>query len=172
VNLSTLSGSPHVGTHADAPLGGRDGWAGAHELPLDAFVGPVWITDVRGAESITLSDLTLPANRPVSRLLLRTGRTIADGSFPDSWPSLALPAIHELLTRGIRLVGVDCPSVDPRESKTLENHLALFGGGCCVLENLDLRDVTPGAYELLAPPLRLEGTDAAPVRALLRDLPA
>lgn len=172
VNVSAISGSPHVGTHADAPLHVRDGWAGAHELPLDAFVGPAWISDVRGVrQSITLNELALPTDRPVTRLLLHTGRTIAEGAFPESWPSLILPAVHALLARGIRLVGVDCPSVDHRESKTLENHLALFGGGCCVLENLDLRDVAAGAYELVAPPLKLEGTDAAPVRALLRDLP-
>jgi arylformamidase len=173
VNVSAISGSPHVGTHADAPLHVRDGWAGAHELPLDAFVGPAWVSDVRGVqEAITLNELALPTDRPVTRLLLRTGRTIAEGTFPASWPSLAGPAIDGLFARGIRLVGVDCPSVDHRESKTLENHLALFGRGCCVLENLDLRGVAAGAYELVAPPLKLEGTDAAPVRALLRDLPA
>jgi arylformamidase len=171
VNVSTVSGSPHVGTHADAPLHVRDGWAGAHELPLDAFVGPAWVSDVRGTTSeIALGDLALPADRPVSRLLLCTGRTIADGIFPESWPSLAPQAIDALLARGVRLVGVDCPSIDSRESQTLENHLLLFGGGCCVLENLDLRDVAAGAYELMAPPLKLEGLDAAPVRAILRDL--
>jgi arylformamidase len=173
VNVSTISGSPHVGTHADAPLHVRDGWAGAHELPLDAFVGPVWVTDVRGAQQdVALEDLALPTDRAVSRLLLRTGRTIAEGSFPQSWPSLTGPAIAALVARGIRLVGVDCPSVDGRESKTLDNHVALFGGGCCILENLDLRGVASGPYELVAPPLKLEGADAAPVRAILRDLPA
>lgn len=171
VNVSTVSGSPHVGTHADAPLHVRDGWAGAHELPLDAFVGPVWVSDVRGTtREIALDDLALPADRPVSRLLLCTGRTIADGIFPESWPSLAAEAIDALLARGVRLVGVDCPSIDSRESQTLGNHLLLFGGGCCVLENLDLRAVAAGAYELMAPPLKLEGLDAAPVRAILRDL--
>lgn len=172
VNVSTISGSPHVGTHADAPLHVRDGWAGAHELPLDAFVGPAWVSDVRGSPvEISLEDLALPDHLPLSRLLLRTGRTIAEGVFPDSWASLSAHAVGALLARGVRLVGVDCPSVDPRESKALENHLLLFGGGCCVLENLDLREVAAGAYELVAPPLKLEGVDAAPVRAILRDLP-
>jgi arylformamidase len=63
---------------------------------------------------------------------------------------------------------VDAPSVDERESKTLDVHHALFGGGAFVLENLDLRGVTPGRYELVALPQRLEGLDAAPVRAVLR----
>jgi len=58
--------------------------------------------------------------------------------------------------------------VDGRESKTLDVHHELFGGGACNLENLDLRAVAPGAYELSAAPVRLVGLDAAPVRALLR----
>ena len=38
VNLSSMTTSPHVGTHADAPVHVRDGWPGAHELPLEAFL--------------------------------------------------------------------------------------------------------------------------------------
>ena len=59
--------------------------------------------------------------------------------------------------------------MDARESKTLDVHHALFDGGAYVLENLDLRDVPAGRYELVALPQRLVGLDAAPVRALLRD---
>lgn len=172
VNLTTVSGSPHVGTHADAPLHVRDGWSGTHELPLDAFVGPVFVADVEQAtHTIDLTALAVPDGRRLERLLLRTGRTIASGTFPGVWPTLTASAIDALLARGMKLLGVDCPSVDGRESKTLDNHLRLFGGGCCVLENLDLRGVDTGTYELIAPPLKLEGLDAAPVRAVLRDLP-
>jgi arylformamidase len=74
-----------------------------------------------------------------------------------------------LVKRGLRLLGVDAPSVDERESKSLDVHHALFDGGAWVLENLDLRAVRAGSYELMALPQRLDGLDAAPVRALLRD---
>ena len=173
VNVSAISGSPHVGTHADAPLHVRDGWPGSDELPVEAFVGNVWVVDVGStATAIDIADLVLPsAGEPVERLLLRTGRTIADGAFPEQWPALTAPAIDALLARGLKLVGVDCPSVDERESKALANHHQLFSGGCSILENLDLRGVAAGRYELLAQPLKLQGLDAAPVRALLRDLP-
>jgi arylformamidase len=173
VNVSAISGSPHVGTHADAPLHVRDGWPGSDELPVEAFVGYAWVVDVGStATAIDIADLVLPsAGEPVERLLLRTGRTIADGAFPEQWPALTAPAIDALLARGLKLVGVDCPSVDERESKALANHHQLFSGGCSILENLDLRGVAAGRYELLAQPLKLQGLDAAPVRALLRDLP-
>ena len=169
VNLSTCSGSPHVGTHADAPLHVRAGAPGPEALALGAFIGPAWVADVRGAAGpVALAALALPSDRRVERLLLRTGHTIADGTFPASWPVLDAGALRALLAGGLRLLGVDAPSVDERESRTLENHHLLFDGGACVLENLDLRDVVPGPWDLVAPPLRLDGLDAAPVRALLR----
>ena len=76
--------------------------------------------------------------------------------------------MRALVARGLRLLGVDAPSVDARDSKTLEVHHALFEGGAYVLENLDLRDVEDGEHELIAFPLKLLALDAAPVRAVLR----
>jgi arylformamidase len=102
-------------------------------------------------------------------VLLRTGRSIAGGEFPESWPTLSNEALLFLLGSGqMKLLGVDAPSVDDRHSKTLENHVNVFTLGCYVLENLDLREIDAGEYELLALPLRVAGLDAAPVRAFLR----
>jgi len=169
VNLSSTSGSPHVGTHADAPLHVHDGWPASDALPLGAFLGDALVLDVSdaatGPMAITPDDLRLAG---VERLLLRTGRTIATGRFPADWPVLSAETAAALARRGVRLVGVDAPSVDARESKSLEVHRALFAGGAFVLENLDLRDVPQGRYELIALPQRLVGLDAAPVRAVLR----
>jgi arylformamidase len=169
VNLSSISGSPHVGTHADAPLHVDDGWPASDELPLEAFVGYALVLDVSACEAGPLAlDADDPRLAGIERLLLRTGRTIANGAFPAGWPVLSVEAAVALAARGIRLVGVDAPSVDERDSRTLDVHRALFGGGAYVLENLDLRAVPEGRYELIAPPQRLVGLDAAPVRAVLR----
>jgi arylformamidase len=169
VNLSCVGGSPHVGTHADAPLHVRDDWPATDALALEAFVGDALVVDVSDAAG---GALALDANDPrlggVTRLLLRTGRTIATGRFPDGWPVLRAAVAETLAARGLRLLGVDAPSVDERTSSTLDVHRALFGAGACVLENLDLRGVSAGRYELIAPPQRLVGLDAAPVRAVLR----
>jgi len=169
VNLSSIAGSPHVGTHADAPLHVHDGWPATDALPLAAFIGSALLIDVN---RFAAGPLPLAADDPrldrVERLLLRTGCTIADGVFPAAWPVLSVETATALATRGLRLLGVDAPSVDERENRTLDVHRALFGGGAFVLENLDLREVPEGRYELIAPPQRLVGLDAAPVRALLR----
>lgn len=168
VNVSAISGSPHVGTHADAPCHVRDGAPGSHELPIDAFVGRAWVVDVSLMHGeITMDQLTLP-NEPVTRLLLRTGQSIAEGSFPAAWPWLSPSTTLALTTRGLRLLGVDAPSVDAKESRTLEVHHTLFDHGAFVVENLVLREAPVGWCELLALPLRLHALDAAPVRALLR----
>jgi arylformamidase len=174
VNVSVYESSPHVGTHADAPLHVRDGAAASELLDVTAFIGRARVADVRHLDGeISLGDLSLSGER-VERLLLRTGRSIAEGSFPDGWPVLAEGAILALLAQGLRLLGVDAPSVDTKESKTLRNHHLLFDGGASIVENLDLRAMEAGGCELVALPMRIAGLDAAPVRALARpaSLPA
>jgi arylformamidase len=168
VNVSALEMSPHVGTHADAPLHVRDGEPASDSLALDAFVGPAVVIGLEGANGpVAVDALSARLPRRVERLLLRTGRTIAAGTFPETWPALTPACVRWLAARGLRLLGVDAPSVDERESKTLDTHHALFDARASILENLDLREVGDGPYELIALPLRVEGLDAAPVRAVL-----
>ncbi len=170
VNVSKWETSPHVGTHADAPLHVMRDGLGADALPLAPFVGPALVVDVRDVRgAISVEQLKAGGWKPgTARVLLMTGQTTAFGTFPAEWPALTEDTARALVADGLILLGVDAPSVDERESKTLAVHHALFGAHCYVLENLDLRSVTPGAYELLAPPLKVGGGDAAPVRAFLR----
>ena len=87
VNLSHIAGSPHVGTHADAPLHVHDGWPASDALPLAPFLGPVLVLDVSRAPNGPLAlDAEDPRLAGCERLLLRTDRTIAEGIFPDAWP--------------------------------------------------------------------------------------
>ena len=147
----------------------HDGWPGAHELPLDAFYGPAFVVDVSSFEGeLNFSDIE-PAisQHRLERLLLKTGSSIASGSFPESWPSLSEACARTLIGLGLRLLGVDAPSVDSRESKNLAVHKMLFAGVAFIVENLDLRRIQPGAYELIALPLKVMALDAAPLRAVL-----
>ena len=170
VNLSAITTSPHVGTHADAPLHVHDGWLASHELPLSAFAGRAFVCSVDPAiDRVEIDHLTsLPSRGPVERLLLRTQCGVAGGSFPKRWPVLSVDTVRVLLGRGLVLLGVDTPSLDGLDSKTLDVHKALFSGGAFNLENLDLRSIADGAYELIAYPLLLADLDAAPVRAILK----
>jgi len=168
VNVATVETSPHVGTHADAPLHVRSGTPAIDQLPLDLFAGPALVVTIDGTpRDVDEAELLPLVPEGTERLLLRTGRSVADGSFPDDWPALTPACATALAARGLRLLGVDAPSVDRRHSKTLDTHHALFGAGAGVLESLDLRPAPDGRYLLVAYPLRWEGLDAAPVRAVL-----
>ncbi|MBX9929074.1 MAG: cyclase family protein [Gemmatimonadaceae bacterium] len=169
VNLTRLTMSPHVATHADAPMHVREGAPASEMLPVDAFIGAATVVVLRDATGpVTIDELTaLGAPIGTERILLRTGASIAAGAFPDAWRTLAPDAAAAYARGGLRLLGVDAPSVDARTATTLAVHHALFDGGAFVLENLDLRAVAAGRYTLTALPLRIIGADAAPVRALL-----
>lgn len=172
VQVSAITMSPHVGTHADAPLHVRLGASATEALPLPAFVGPAYVLTLDGTpRDVEENELLRRMPSGTERLLLRTGRTIADGAFPDDWPALTALAARTLASRGLRLLGVDAPSVDRRHSTALATHHALFDGGAQVLENLNLRDIEDGPYLLVALPLRLQGLDASPVRAVLFEGP-
>jgi arylformamidase len=149
-----------------------DGLGGADSLPLEAFLGIARVVAIRpGVVLAEPADLGLDENGPVpERMLVRTGHSIASGRFPEDWPVLSEACARSLVSRGLRLLGVDAPSVDTRDSKELTIHHLLFAGGACILENLDLHAVRTGEYELVALPIRMEGLDAAPVRAVIRSL--
>ena len=175
VNLGVITSSPHVGTHADAPMHVESDWRASESLPVGVFVGECVVialpADHPVTEDINQSLLSeLLGSRPPARVLLRTGYSVAHGAFPANWPALTAEAARWLIEHGVRLWGSDSPSADRRESKTLPVHHALFEGGAYLLENLALDQVPVGRYELLAQPLAVHGADAAPVRALLRPL--
>jgi len=169
VNVSAVTMSPHVGTHADAPLHVLPGGRAIDELPLPLFCGPARVLTLDGTpRDIDVDEILERVPKGTSRLLMRTRCSVAAGAFPDDWPALTAEAARALALRGLLLLGVDAPSVDRRESKTLEVHRAVFSAGGAVLENLDLDAVEDGEYDLTAYPIRLGGLDAAPVRAVLR----
>jgi arylformamidase len=90
--------------------------------------------------------------------------------WPSGFRALAAETIEKLAARGVRLIGVDVPSVDPETSKDLPAHMACHRHDIRIVENLVLAGVSPGDYELIALPLKLQGLDAAPLRAVLRQL--
>jgi arylformamidase len=169
VHLSTLTLSCHTGAHADAPGHFVEGAPGIDAVDLEAYVGPCRLVEVHPADRLVrpadLGDLDL-ADTP--RLLLRTGRDGDRTRFPEAFTSLSVELVGWLGQRGVRLVGLDSPSVDEFDSKNLPCHKSLHRHGIAILEGLALAGVPEGTYELIALPLRLEGRDASPVRAVLR----
>jgi arylformamidase len=169
VNVGAVETSVHTATHCDAPFHYDDRGRTVEQLPPETFVGPAWVADVRGVvEWRSRLDGADLAETP--RVLFRTGGWPDTRRFPDSIPVMEPDLPAWLGARGVVLVGVDLPSVDHLDSKTLDNHHALGRAGVTILEGLWL-DVPEGRYELLALPLKLVGADGAPLRAVLRSEP-
>lgn len=162
-NLTRLELGSHTGTHVDAPLHFLPGGEGVDRLPLDALIGPALVVDLTGVEQdVRAADLDFPAG--TERLLLKTpnSRLWERGEFVAEHVTIAPDAASLLVERGVRLVGIDYLSVGSPET-----HRILLGAGVVPLEGLDLREVEPGPYRLVALPLRLEGVDGAPARVVL-----
>src|SRR5690606_19027658 len=103
-----------------------------------------------------------------ARILFKTHQSLrADDEWDSNFPPVDPDLVEALSAEGVLLLGTDAPSVDPYESKTLTSHHALARQGIHILENLRLQGVPEGEYLLVAAPLKLEGMDGAPVRALL-----
>lgn len=167
VNLSSIALSVHAGTHADAPYHALVDGATIETLSLTTFVGPALVVDVRDKDVIRVADLAGCDFSETPRLLLKTGAWTDHRQFPETVPVMDTEVIPFLGAQGVVLVGLDVPSVDPIDSKDLPNHHALAAHGIAILEALDLADVPPGRYELIALPMKLIGADGAPVRAIL-----
>ena len=170
VNLSALTMSPHVGAHADAPLHYAADAASAAEVDLDAYLGPCRVIHAIGCGPlIRIAHLQHAAANLPPRVLVRCCE-IADEVWNPDFTAYAPETVEWLAAQGVRLIGLDTPSVDPADSKTLDSHQQLARLNLRVLENLVLDAVPEGDYELIALPLKLAGACASPVRAVLRTL--
>ena len=175
-NVSRLDCGVHTGTHVDAPWHFLEDGSTAEQLPLDAMIGEAFVAylpevDVITAE--TFAQLMLP--RGTTRLLLHTRNSelweTGVTEFRKDFVALTSDAAQWLVDQGIRLIGVDYLSVHRYGDGPL-THQILLRAGIVIVEGLNLAGVAPGKYELICLPLRLNGADGAPARAVLRRLPA
>ena len=172
VNVSRFESSTHAGTHADAPLHYDSAGAGIDAVGLSPYVGRARVIDLRGCGPIVVPEMVAPAlATPCERILIRTYDRFPHDHWDTAFTTVAATTIALLAAHGIILVGIDSPSLDPQESKSMDAHLAVKAAAMAILEGLVLDDIAAGDYELIALPLKLAGLDAAPVRAILRDLP-
>jgi arylformamidase len=171
VNVSTLTLSPHVGAHADAPLHYDPKGAAIGTLDLDPYLGPCRVVHAIARGPLVTWEHLAHATRDLpARVLVRTYARAPVDRWDPQLAAFAPDTIERLADVGVRLVGIDTASIDPAESKTLDSHQVIRRRGLRVLENLVLDEVPEGDYELIALPLKLVTADASPVRAVLREL--
>jgi arylformamidase len=166
--VSSIQTTLHVGAHADAPNHFARGGLGIDRVPLEVYRGPCEVLEVHLSPGSTIHPRDLERTPSAPRLLFKTGSFPDPERFDAEFVALSPELIIWAEALGVLLIGIDTPSVDPFSSKTLPSHHATrTGRGVAILEGLDLSQVRPGHYELIALPLRIEGADASPVRATL-----
>ncbi|WP_066251195.1 arylformamidase [Neobacillus drentensis] len=168
VNVGRLELSTHTGTHVDAPFHFDNEGKKIIDLDLNLYIGPAKVIDVIGKESIGVGDLIGVELDGCKRVLFRTLAWENPNEFPERIPHIEPNLAPFLGSKGIKLIGLDVPSVDPIDSKELPAHQSLNEHGIHILESLMLDEIEPGDYELIALPLPLVEGDGSPVRAVLR----
>lgn len=171
VNVARITFSPHTGAHADAPLHYDAEGAPIGEVALDTYLGRCRVIDCIGAApAVTPGHVAGHLADAPPRVLLRTYARAPLDAWDPHFCAVAPETVDLLAKNGVRLIGIDTPSLDPQESKTMDAHQRIRAHRMAILEGLVLDAIAPGDYELIALPLRLATLDASPVRAVLRPL--
>ena len=154
-NLSAFSMSSHTATHIDAPYHFDEEGKKIDEIRLAVFYGKC--TVVETDRILTGEDMEKIIPRCRKRLLIRG----------DGMGYIESSAAQVIADSNIVLVGTDAESIAaPFDEYRTHRILAL--NDKVVLENLDLEDISGGSdYTLSAFPIKLDGLEAAPCRAIL-----
>ncbi|WP_299089066.1 arylformamidase [uncultured Metabacillus sp.] len=170
VNVGQINMSTHTGTHIDAPFHFDNEGKKVIDLDVNIYIGKAKVIHLPNISCIGVKELSSLDLNGVVRLLIRTDAWKDRQKFPQTIPYIQ-PELSKYLSEvGIRLLGLDLPSVDPLDSKELSAHHQLAAHGIHILEGLVLANVLPGDYEMAALPLPLVEGDGSPVRAVLKKI--
>ncbi|MGQ9455700.1 MAG: cyclase family protein [Armatimonadota bacterium] len=170
--VSRVTMGSHTGTHIDAPLHYLINQNPVDAIPLDQLIGwaEILVLPAKGKGSeIGVHDLEPFSNRIVkgARILIRTGWSKLFGTreFFNNFPGITIDAAKWLASRKIALLGIEQPSTHPIHH--VETHRILLAGHINLIESLaNLESLTRDRVYLVILPMKLAGTDGAPVRAI------
>ena len=175
-NLELLLLSSHSGTHLDAPSHFLDDGASIDQIPVDRLLVDATLINMEanGRRVITKRDITeyeathglIPDS---STIIFMTGwsRDPSKQSYFEKNPGISAPAAKYIASKGVNLVGIDSPSIDPGSSKKFPAHMILLKNNILILENLvNLDELDQPVFRLAVLPLRLKGATGSPVRAV------
>ncbi|HEU4595287.1 MAG TPA: cyclase family protein [Pyrinomonadaceae bacterium] len=176
-NVTSLRFGAHTATHLDAPAHFIEGAPGLASLPLEVLIGPARVVAL-GEDVLSIDERHVAAARleGATRVLFKTRNSSfwhdPRGRFREDFTYITGGGARALAESGVRLVGLDYLSVEKFGSTDFETHLELLSNGVVIVEGLDLRAVSEGAYELICLPLKIAAGsgDGAPARAVLRTL--
>jgi arylformamidase len=169
-NVSTIRFGSHTGTHADASRHFFDDGQPVDRIPLERLIGPALLVSFDDSVmSIGVNELQPRAIKGHKRVLFRTRNSafLSQKEFVKNYTFLAPDGAQYLVDNGVELVGVDYLSIEQFHSGHHRTHRTLLERGVVIVEGLDLSAPPPGEYQFICLPLRIEGCDGAPARAVL-----
>lgn len=171
-NVSKVEMGLHTGTHLDAPYHFLADGARLESLSLDVLIGPAQVVEVpETIGEITAEVLTrLPLADGARRVLFKTrnSRFWAQGEreFRTDFVGITQDGAEYLVERGVRLVGIDYLSVAPYK-RSRPTHEVLLRAGVVIVEGVNLSQVAPGLYQFICLPVKFQGVEGGPARAIL-----
>jgi len=169
-NVSLVKFGSHTGTHADASRHFFDHGQAVDKIPLDRLIGPALLIkfsdDVRAIGAAELRKHAIAGHK---RILLGTRNSafLSQKDFVKDYTYLAPDGAQYLVDQGVELVGIDYLSIEQFHSGHHRTHRTLLEKSVVIVEGLDLSAPSPGEYQFICLPLRIEGCDGAPARAVL-----
>jgi arylformamidase len=166
VTESRVDMDVHTGTHIDAPLHMVKNGETFETISLEKLVGTCKVFDVTNVDDkISKNDIAHLDIQENDFVLFKTKNSF-DEAFNFEFIYVAEDAAQYLAEKKVRGVGIDALGVE-RSQPGHPTHKTLFGNNIIIIEGLRLKDVPEGQYFMVAAPLKLVGTDAAPARVLL-----
>ena len=168
LHLSTIESTVHIGAHTDAPSHYDEKGKSIDEISLEPYVGPAQVIEVHcGSSPVIEPQHFHHIDISAKRILFKTNSFKDPNSWTDDFKAISVSSIKALAKKGVKLIGIDTPSVDPSTSKSLDAHHEIYKNDLRILEGINLEEVNEGHYNLIALPLKLKNLDASPVRAIL-----
>ena len=166
---SKISMSSHSGTHMDAPRHAFKDGTGVDQIDLQKVIGPCRVIDFTACKTeITVDDLQAKNIQKEERILFKTTNSFRGfDTFYNDYIYLSGQGAIYLAELGVSLVGIDALSIKKKGLPDNTSHSALLSKNIPILEGINLRDVEPGEYFLLAAPIKFTGLDGSPLRAVL-----
>lgn len=168
LTLSKIETTVHLGAHTDAPSHYSLQGESMESRDLHYYMGPAQVIEIKNVTGGRIlphhiEGVTLTAER----VLFKTMSYRNPYLWNENFMALSSQLVQYLADKKVKLVGIDTPSIDPARDEKLESHQEIFKQDMAILEGIVLEHVPEGVYNLIALPLKIEGADASPVRAIL-----
>jgi arylformamidase len=173
-NVSHLAMGLHSGTHMDGPVHFLHGAAGLDDMPLTATMGEARVVEIADPYQVTVDEIRGQHLRAGDRVLFRTinsTRCWETDTFVEDFVYISEPAAVHLAESRVQTVGIDYLSVGGYHADGAKVHRILLDAGIWIIEGLDLSRVHAGRYQMICLPVKVQESDGAPARAILRPLP-